>query len=362
MSQPNLDRQDPQSAQSASNRSSTSDPSRSGPEETPGKYRTRKKPGRSWSKPKALGRYVGGLERRFLRTADLVAAREHIRLESPKSANALVFMSNILVQATLPHSNPGNEGLWSRFNGQASLYVRTGIEQNDDRTWQPVGLPYGSYPRLLLLWITTHVVKTGSRHIELGESLSGFMRSLGLQVTGGDWGTITNLREQMKRLFMAEIGMCWGEPPKQKYKRVFVAEELETNLWWDPVAGNEDGSLWNSTVTLSEGFVDLIRDRPVVPADNRILQEIKQSALALDLYLWLTYRVTRLSKPLVLSWKQVHDQFGAGYSDTKHFAAEARQKLREIRLLWPKLQYKTPRGRLKLLPSPPSVPTLPDNQ
>ena len=109
---------------------------------------------------------------------------------------------------------------------------------------------------------------------------------------------------------------------------------------------------------LSDAFYKAVL-RSAVPADNRILREIKQSSLAMDLYLWTTYRVTRIDQPLILSWQQVHDQFGAEYAQTKHFAAEARKYLRQIRLLWPDLHYETPRGRLKLLPSPPSVSELP---
>jgi hypothetical protein len=93
-----------------------------------------------------------------------------------------------------------------------------------------------------------------------------------------------------------------------------------------------------------------------VPADRRILRRVKQSSLAIDLYLWLTYRVTRLDEPLTLSWQQVHDQMGADYRQVKHFAAEARDHLEDISVIWADLQYETPRGRLRIYPSPPSVP------
>jgi hypothetical protein len=92
-----------------------------------------------------------------------------------------------------------------------------------------------------------------------------------------------------------------------------------------------------------------------VPADQRVLREIKDSALAIDLYFWTTYRAATIEEPLVLSWQQVHDQLGSDYEQTKHFAAEARKHLREIALVWTDLQYETPRGRLKLLPSQPSI-------
>jgi hypothetical protein len=113
--------------------------------------------------------------------------------------------------------------------------------------------------------------------------------------------------------------------------------------------------MWKSSVQLSHPFYEMIQKRPV-PADRRVLKEIKDSALAIDLYFWTTYKAATIEEPLALSWQQVHDQLGADYQHTKHFAAEARKHLEEIRLIWTDLRYKTPRGRLVLLPSNPSVP------
>jgi hypothetical protein len=65
--------------------------------------------------------------------------------------------------------------------------------------------------------------------------------------------------------------------------------------------------------------------------------------------------VACIEEPLVLSWQQVHDQMGADYSRVADFARKARERLQEISLIWQDLEYETPRGRLKLYPSPPSV-------
>ena len=39
-------------------------------------------------------------------------------------------------------------------------------------------LPFGNLPRLLLAWVCIEAVRTGSREIILGKSLSEFMRKL----------------------------------------------------------------------------------------------------------------------------------------------------------------------------------------
>ena len=72
-----------------------------------------------------------------------------------------------------------------------------------------MGLPYGTYPRLLMAWITTEAVRTKTRELQLGDSLSYFMRRLDLDVTGGQKGTVTVLRRQMKRLFSANVSWSY---------------------------------------------------------------------------------------------------------------------------------------------------------
>jgi hypothetical protein len=65
-----------------------------------------------------------------------------------------------------------------------------------------IGLPYGSIPRLLLAWVTTEAVKTKSRELELGDSMSAFMAELGLKPTGGANGSITRLKEPNPAAFL----------------------------------------------------------------------------------------------------------------------------------------------------------------
>lgn len=78
-------------------------------------------------------------------------------------------MARQLIQATLPHKNPGPVPLWKRTNGNLTLTIQPGI---DVQRGQSYGYPYGTVPRLLLFWMTTEAVKTKSRRLELGHTLS----------------------------------------------------------------------------------------------------------------------------------------------------------------------------------------------
>jgi len=77
------------------------------------------------------------------------------------------FLARSFVQATLPHSKV-EDTHYVRVNGDFTLSIST--------QFPDTGLPYGTIPRLLLVWITTEAVKTKSRYLTLGDSLTCFMR------------------------------------------------------------------------------------------------------------------------------------------------------------------------------------------
>ncbi len=71
---------------------------------------------------------------------------------------ALAFMPRLFVLTTLPHRRPQGHR-FERVNGWQSLRMEAP---------RRVGLWYGVYPRLLLMFITTEAVRNKSREIHLG--------------------------------------------------------------------------------------------------------------------------------------------------------------------------------------------------
>lgn len=275
--------------------------------------------------------------------ARLVETALMVRGSGALDAGELAFVARILAQATLPHSDPGDVRDFGRTNGALRLVVQPG---------PGVGVPYGSYPRLVMAWLTTEAVRTGRPRIVLGDSLSAFMRELGIVPTGGRWGTITRLREQMRRLFASRIAAVYDGDDGFSLRSMEVATDVD--LWWSPKSPDQ-AAAFESVVVLGERFFQAVTERPV-PVDMRVLRALKKSPLGLDLYTWLTYRVSYLSGTTAIPWTALHDQFGAEYADPKNFARKARRELTKIRLLWPELRVDTPPGRLVLSPSPSHVP------
>ena len=219
-------------------------------------------------------------------------------------------------------------------------------------------LPYGNLPRLILAWVSTEAVRTQSRVLILGSSLSEFMRTLGMEDrSGSPRGDRTRLRNQMDRLFHSHVQLIYEDEQHKASVSSQVADR--TDLWWNPKRPDEL-SLWDSKILLSEAFFNEIISHPV-PLDMNTLKALKRCALGLDLYLWLTYRIFTLKSLQRLTWQQLYRQFGtdpAKASDkfiVRNFRQNVLRELKKIKLAWPELNYATARGVLILHPSTPAI-------
>ena len=211
----------------------------------------------------------------------------------------LGFMARMLALCSLPRTNPGRRKEYIRRNGPYTLGMTAGINNK---------LPYGNLPRLLLAWVTTEAVRTQSRELVLGRSLSEFMRKLDIHSTsGGTWGIRTRIRNQMDRLFSARVQLIHEHEQGKRFIASNIADRGE--FWWD-LKRPEEPVLWDSKIRLGEEFFNEIIRRPI-PLDMNILKALKRSSLGLDLYMWLTYRTFTLKKPVQLCWRNLYRQFGA---------------------------------------------------
>ena len=262
------------------------------------------------------------------------------------------FMARTMALCSLPRSNPGHRLQYKRINGPFTLYMTAGGGNK---------LPFGNLPRLILAWVCTEAVRTQSRELVLGRSLSEFMRALDIYSNSGR--VHTRLRNQMKRLFGCTVTMVYEEPGGFARVSSFVADKHE--FWWNERKPNEP-SLWESKIELGEKFFNEIIEHPV-PLDMNTLTALKRSSLGLDLYLWLVYRTFPLRAPQRITWRQVYRQFGVDPDKAKdrvtvrNFQRKVIRELKKIKLAWPDLNYSTAPGVLILLPSTPAIAPLSDS-
>jgi hypothetical protein len=267
-------------------------------------------------------------------------------IESPfNPAKDLSFMSRLLVMVSLPYRDPGKEALsWYKRNGQVVLDITPGRREGKN-----IGIPYGSYPRLILAYLITRAVKTKSPIINLGKSFREFLKLIGIDDGGKQY---SQLRKQLDRLLTAAFS--WSYSNEEVWSRTNIQVSHQSQLWWNPKSPDQL-SFFDSYVELNANFFNEIVRKPV-PIDLRVLRVLKNSPLGLDLYMFLAWRTFTLKEPLFISWKTLHNQLGGQYADMRNFARESKRHLRRIQAIWPELNVKSIRGRLCIEPSSPLTP------
>jgi hypothetical protein len=277
------------------------------------------------------------------------------------------YLARLFTQLSLPYKDPGDVRSWSRRNGALSLSVTPGMTTNRSGAPVSLGIPYGTIPRLLLTWVSTEAVRTRSPELRLGDSLAEFMRALGLRPTGGQNGTITRLRKQAVRLFMATLTMHWDDDESSGGLRLGVAtsHRLTKDRTPTPIKPGQLTLLPTSDrerpsyVLLTSEFFKEVTEHPV-PLDLGALRALGGSPLRLDVYCWLTYRMSYLRRRTEVPWSSLRLQFGSNNADTPNGRAQFRKDfltaLREVLLVYREANVEVSKGGVVLLPSRTHVP------
>ena len=294
--------------------------------------------------------------RRLIRRVEVT----HDVMSELPTAEDLSFLHSGLCQTCLPHSRPADDRhVWRRTAGRFSLIVTPGIVEDWSSVGSSsagegvryVGVPYGSRARLIMIHLQTEGVK--SRTVSLGRSLSAFLRSLGLPVSGGPRGSINAIREQSLRIARCGITMQWSNVEADGSQRTVISDTriVDGLELWHSARGDE----WSGTVELSERFHAHLKEH-AVPLDKRGIAHLSGNSLGLDLYALLAYRLPRLSRDLHLRWSALQSQIGSNEKADFSLAQRIRQVMPDVLTAYPHANVGvTPHGLL-LKPSCPAVP------
>lgn len=292
--------------------------------------------------------------------SELDRVREAAEIWGSEDQRQIGYLAKVFTQTSLPYKDPGdNQRVWGRRNGDLVVTVTPGMTIDADGNARSLGFPYGTIPRLLLAWLSTQAVLTQSPNLVLGDSLAEFMRELGMAPTGGKNGTITRLRKQAERLFNATLSVRWdGDSDRDTGGNLVIASAWDLR-WANAKTTPGQQSLLRSHIQLSAEFFAEVTRHPV-PLDTRALRALRGSALRLDLYAWLTYRMSYLSKPVTVPWPSLMDQFGfqlaPGPKGAYQFRTTLKKALREVLCVYPDARAEATNKGLLLKPSRTSVP------
>lgn len=230
-------------------------------------------------------------------------------------------------QCALPMSKPkkpsaGDTGpdprrYWVKQIGDVELLVFTDPDNDTE-------VPYGRMARMVMAKLCSEAIRNKSPIINLGPSMAGFLRSMGMESTGGPYGTRNTVGEQVVRLVNSNFKVRWlGEAPsaqKDLYGSQARAMRFATywNVWWS-TSDNEnlDGRRSthpskDSVIVLSEDFYKFLLRRPV-PFYFEAFQSLSHSALAMDLYVFFATRLPTIDmgRPVTLTDPELVNLFSS---------------------------------------------------
>ncbi len=286
---------------------------------------------------RALGLATTILDRRCVEAAHSVLSDEEA---APGYIHAGFAMT------ALPHKRT-NAVEWVRD----STDIRLRIESGKSHDGTAVGIPFGYVARLILLYLQTEAIKTRSREVELGRSMHSWLKAMGLNSGGKGYEAV---REQSRRLSLCRLTFYRvADGGEAVMNGSFVREAI--------LPSRDTGSqllLWRETVVLDEVFYESLVRHPL-PVRESAIRAMSGRSMAIDLYIWLAYRLHHLTRATRVPWPAMYRQFGAGFALQRQFKVHAREALALALAAYPEAQVKVDDEALTLLPSPAPVPERP---
>ncbi|MFL5251460.1 MAG: replication protein RepA [Rhodopila sp.] len=260
---------------------------------------------------------------------------------SPEGAAGYVYSGWCMLG--LPYRRPKGtaEQAWRIDTPYAAIVVEGGSRPLDDGSLQQVGVPFGAYTRVLQIAISSECLENGSRDIELGETTYDVLRRLGLP----DGGKVADsVLEQLERLARCRVSFRIGS----NTKGFVINDRLVEAFEYD----SESSRPFIKRLRLSQAYYDSLRRHPVA-IDRHAVGRIRNSAMTLDVYCWLCYRLPVLEEDTPVSWTALRAQFGHGVTALKHFKSPFAEALELARSVYPAARFEVTAHGVVLRPSPP---------
>ena len=213
-----------------------------------------------------------------------------------------------------------------------------------------LGVPYGSYPRVALIYILSEAVRRKSRDVYLGRNFTEWTRRLGYKTLSyGPRGTATRLKEQVDRLLACEWQIRWDDEQGEDSSFAFREVKLSNEY-----AGSMKAGDFSREIRLSEVFYNHLVEH-AVPLNELAIRELKEKSIALDLYCYLAYRLPRVTRAggQTISWEQLYRHMGSDCDELKSFKQNIRKALNLVTAVYPNANVDMSGSNLvKLFPSP----------
>jgi hypothetical protein len=276
-----------------------------------------------------------------------------------------------LCLTSLPHRRLADDQPWEKKVGPLTLLIEPGRMKVDEGPARFMGVPFGARGRLILIYLQTQAVLTGSREVSLGRSMRDWLGRMGVTV-GGE--TAHAFKEQARRLATCSMRFHWqtntvttrragrrGDPEMVEAVTGtgFTNQQIIRSglFFYDRGGDPRQGNLWEDRVVLDAEFFEQLRRHPV-PLRDAAVRQLKENSAALDIYVWLAFRLHHLEQRTPIAWRDLHSQFGGEYKFLKHFKPRFLDSLARAVAAYPEARVDVEDTHILLHPSPPPVPKI----
>lgn len=263
------------------------------------------------------------------------------------------FLHSALCAMSLPTKRPKDDTLpIIREDGKYALAInpRPILQTiNGKAEMRSRGVPFGSYPRVALIYLLSQAVTKRSRDVYLGRNFTDWMRRLGYKtVSFGPRGTANLMREQVDRLLACEWQIRWDGHTSDE--SAFAVRDVKIS---NEYAGTLDSNgAFAREIRMSDIFYNHLVEH-AVPLNEVAVRELKGIPTALDLYTYLAYRLPRITsdRGQVISWDQLAKHLG-NVADTKRFRQTVRETMQLVSSVYPNANVDLSGRKVVLHPSP----------
>lgn len=228
----------------------------------------------------------------------------------------------VLAQCSLPMRNKAGRKEWNVRHGNVLLNVQAGrVAIDENRNMIDCDVPYGSAARIAMFHINNHIVRAGSLdeaiNVDLGQSFRKYCSKYNLPVSGQN---AKQIQKQMVNIAQARLTLgVFGENRTKTINIPTVASEIDFWLETD----ERQGTLWKPTLTVNPQYAMTVRERSV-PQDMRAVIALYENTGAIDVYVWLAYRLPQSIpvKGVFIPFdgkNGLHGIFGSGIADKYKF-------------------------------------------
>lgn len=243
----------------------------------------------------------------------------------------------------------------TKVDGRAVLQMGT-MPDLDDEHATPIPLPFGSRARLLLMFAMTEAKRTRSPVVSLGSTFNEFCHSAGIAPTGPN---IRSVKTQLYRLANTWVRIkhpsSGGLDPRQQYflfNRVVFIQESRSD--------GRQLTLFPQQMEFNHAIFKAIEDT-AFPLDLDAFKALKRSPRQMDLYLFLVYRLFRLSisrQPTArIGWDGLISQFTQDGAERRSFRQKFERDVRKvIDVAYPTARVRLDDDGLLMAPSKLAIP------